>query len=178
MTDPVTSPDPDAALVAQAQRRDVAAFEQLYRRHAGRVHALCLRLTGSAPSAEDLTQQAFVRAWERLDGFRGEAAFGSWLHRLAVNVVLADRRAQERRLAHLDPARDPETEPALPRPAGARLDLEAAVAVLPPKARVVFVLHDVHGWSHPEIAESMGITAGTSKGQLHRARGLLREALS
>jgi RNA polymerase sigma-70 factor (ECF subfamily) len=100
------------------------------------------------------------------------------LHRLTVNVVLADRRSQERRLAHLDPQRDPDALPALPRPSGIRLDLEAAVAVLPPKARAVFVLHDVEGWSHEEIASAMEINAGTSKGQLHRARGLLKEALS
>ena len=165
-------------LTARAQAGDMAAFEGLYREQVGRVYALCLRMTGSRAAAEELTQQVFVRAWERLGSFRGDASFGTWLYRLAVNVVLGDRRSQGRRVARFDSVADLDSHAATPRPDGASLDLEAAVAVLPPRARSVFVLHDVQGMTHPEIAQAMGISAGTSKGQLHRARTLLREVLS
>ena len=119
-----------------------------------------------------------MRAWERIGSFRGDSAFGTWLHRLAVNVVLGDRRSQGRRVARFEAVPDADIHVALPRPDGVSLDLESAIAVLPPKARAVFVLHDVQGMSHPEIAQAMGISAGTSKGQLHRARRILREALT
>jgi RNA polymerase sigma-70 factor, ECF subfamily len=175
---PAPTPSPSATLVARAQAGDQASFEALYRRQVGRIYALCLRMTGNRMAAEELTQQVFVRAWERLDGFRGDASFGTWLHRLAVNVVLGDRRSQGRRVARFEPTPDPDDHRAPTRPDGIGLDLEAAIAVLPPKARTVFVLHDVQGMSHPEIAQSMGISAGTSKGQLHRARSILREALA
>ncbi|MFH1468316.1 MAG: RNA polymerase sigma factor [Pseudomonadota bacterium] len=170
--------DPDAALVSAARGGDLAAFEQLYRQHVGRVYALCLRMTADGAAADDLCQQAFVRAWEKLASFRGEAAFGSWLHRLTVNVILADRRAHQRRVVHLDPVRAPDDEVAIPRSGGTQLDLERAITRLLAGARTVFVLHDVEGLGHPEIARAMGISAGTSKGQLHRARQLLREVLS
>ncbi|MEW5764123.1 MAG: RNA polymerase sigma factor [Acidobacteriota bacterium] len=165
--------------VAAAKGGDQAAFERLYRAHAGRILALCARLTGDRSAAEDLTQEAFVKAWEGLPSFRGECAFASWLHRVAVRVVLDEARAKVRRPRTMslvtDPGRGPGSAP--PRAASSDVDLERAVAALPEGARRVFVLHDVHGFSHEEIAELAGLAPGTSKAQLHRARKLLREAL-
>src|SRR6266581_4714562 len=170
-------------LIRRAQQGDRAAFEALYRAHVSRVYALCLRLTADAAQAEERTQDAFVRAWERLATFRGESAFSSWLYRLTVNEVLLGRRAERRREQRIvttdDPAaleRPPGTDPA--SGGGSALDLERAVAALPPGAREVFVLHDVEGYRHEEIAELAGIAVGTSKAQLFRARRLLREALN
>jgi RNA polymerase sigma-70 factor (ECF subfamily) len=164
--------------VRRAQQGDAAAFGELYRTHAGRIHALCLRLEGDQTRAEELTQDVFVRAWERLSTFRGESAFGTWLHRLAVNVVLADRRSLWRRGRRLLFTGDPA---AFERPgeavSGNASDLEGAIAGLPPGARTVFVLHDIEGYTHDEIARLSGIAEGTSKAQLFRARRLLREAL-
>ena len=168
-------------LIHRAQQGDRAAFEALYRAHAGRVYALCLRLTADAAQAEERTQDAFVRAWERLATFRGESAFSSWLYRLTVNEVLLGRRAERRREQRVvttdDPAALERLRDATAGP-GIALDLERAVAVLPPGAREVFVLHDVEGYRHDEIAQLTGIAVGTSKAQLFRARRLLREALN
>jgi RNA polymerase sigma-70 factor (ECF subfamily) len=165
--------------VRLAQQGDHAAFEQLYRLHAGRVYALCLRLAGDDAEAKRLTQDVFVRAWERLGTFRAESAFSSWLHRLAVNVVLADRRAAGRRYRRVVTEADAPAyegpDPAVWTPE--RLDLEQAIASLPPGARAVFVLYHIEGYSHEEIATLTGIASGTSKAQLHRARQLLRKAL-
>jgi RNA polymerase sigma-70 factor (ECF subfamily) len=164
------------SVVRRAQDGDAAAFECLYREHAGRVYALCLRLTADPARAEELTQDVFVRAWERLRTYRGASAFGSWLHRLAVNVVFGQARRLARRRRHEEAASaqraDPWLDPAL------HLDLEGAIAALPPGARAVFVLHDVEGFDHAEIARLAGIAEGTSKAQLHRARRLLREYLT
>lgn len=170
----------DGALVRAAARGEVAAFEALYRRHAGRVHGVIARLVGGAGSgAEDLTQEAFVRAWQALPAFRFESAFGTWLHRLAVNTALMELRS--RRSRPLD-----EDEEALDYVGAAdsagqrtalRMDLERAVAGLPPRARAVLVLYDVEGWTHEEIAAELGIAVGSSKAQLHRARQLLRARL-
>jgi RNA polymerase sigma-70 factor (ECF subfamily) len=172
--------DPGTAdLVRRAQAGDQAAFAGLYRAHVGRVYALCLRLEAEVTRAEELTQDVFVRAWERLATFRGESAFGTWLHRLAVNVVLGDRRAawrRERRVLTTDDAALLDHASAAPS-AGAGLDLEQAIAALPPGARAVFVLHEIEGYRHDEIAAMTGIAEGTSKTQLFRARRLLREAL-
>lgn len=167
-----------SGLVHRAQAGDRSAFRRLYEEHVGRVYALCLRLTGDPEDAMERTQDVFVRAWDKLGSFRGEAAFATWLHRLAVNVVLTDRRSAGRRERRVDAvaALGPRSEPA-PR-AGLAVDLERAIAALPPGARSVFVLYDVEGYRHEEIAEMTGIAAGTSKAQLHRARRLLREALS
>jgi RNA polymerase sigma-70 factor (ECF subfamily) len=167
----------DTFLVRRAQAGDTAAFEGLYRVHVGRVYALCLRLTGDRMSAEELTQDAFVRAWERLDTFRGESAFFSWLYRLTVNVVLGERRANRRYTLRFVSVDDEPAHSAAPRPAGLRMDLDQAIAALPPGAREVFVLHDVEGYKHEEIAGMTGLAAGTSKAHLHRARRLLREHL-
>jgi RNA polymerase sigma-70 factor (ECF subfamily) len=167
-------------LIHRAQQGDQAAFEQLYREHVGRVYALCLRLTADVTEAEQLTQDAFVRAWERLASFRGESAFSSWLHRLTVNVVFLSRRAGRRRSRRVLVTGDPaalERAPAETAEPGVGVDLERALATLPAGAREVFVLHDVQGYRHEDIAEMTGIAVGTSKAQLFRARRLLREVL-
>lgn len=173
------SPDDESEVVRRAQARDMAAFERLYRQHLPRVHAICLRMTANPTRAEELTQKAFVTVWQKLPFFRRESAFGSWLHRVAVNTVLADLRADHRRTQRVFGTEDPGAfETARPAaPAGIRLDLEEAIAGLPPQARAVFVLHDVEGWQHDEIATQLGVAVGTSKAQLHRARHLLQEAL-
>jgi RNA polymerase sigma-70 factor (ECF subfamily) len=167
-------------VVERAQAGDDEAFGALYREHVGRVYALCFRLAGDAQAAGELTQDVFVRAWEALPSFRGESAFGSWLHRLAMNVFLGKRRTTGRREQRVFSTGEPAL---LERPVertqpGARLDLEQAIAGLPKGARAVFVLHDVEGYQHAEIARMTGIAEGTSKAQLFRARRLLREALS
>jgi RNA polymerase sigma-70 factor (ECF subfamily) len=165
--------------VARAQAGDQVAFRELYRQHAGRVYALCLRLTGDAGAAEERTQDVFVRLWDKLGSFRGESAFSSWLHRLAVNVVLNERRTTGRRERRVTPAADPA---AFERQRGSSteglsIDLERAIAELPEGAREVFVLFDIEGYGHAEIAQLTGIAEGTSKAQLFRARRLLREKL-
>jgi RNA polymerase sigma-70 factor, ECF subfamily len=184
---PVTSVDEqrwsrEAELVRRAQAGDRAAFEQLYRDNVGRVYALCYRMAGTADLAEELAQDVFVRAWQKLGSFRGESAFSSWLHPLTVNVALTERRSRRRRVARVMTT-DDLTEFERPGPPTrsdgpeAGFDLERALATLPPGARAVFVLHDVEGYKHAEIAERTGVATGTSKAQLHRARRLLREAL-
>jgi RNA polymerase sigma-70 factor (ECF subfamily) len=177
-----TNPEDVTELARAAGAGDEAAFEALYREHAGRVHALCLRLTGDRVRARELMQDVFVRAWERLGTFRGESAFGSWLHRIAVNVALSAHRGESRFRRRVESAaRLPEREPDAMITGDARLaldmDLERAIAALPPGARTVFVLHDVEGYRHEEIARLTGTAVGTSKAHLFRARRLLREAL-
>lgn len=174
------APSDDVALASQGDRR---AFERIYRAHVDRVFSVCVRMVGDRARAEELTQDVFVRAWEKLGTFRGDSQFSTWLHRLAVNVVLNDREAEGRRRArHDDGIEDMDTIPhgdvrALPVP-GLSLDLERAIATLPPGAKKVFVLHDVEGYTHEEIAEMLGVTAGGCKAQLHRARMLLRRMLT
>ncbi len=166
-------------LVRRAQGGDVAAFEQLYREHEGRVYAVCLRMVASVSRAEELTQDVFVRVWQMLVSFRGESAFSSWLHRVAVNVVLADIRSTQRyqqRVTTIDDLESYDHE-TLPFNSGESIDLETAMARLPKQARAIFVLHDIEGYRHEEIAKSMGLAVGTTKAQLHRARKLLREVL-
>ena len=169
--------------VARATHGDRQAFERLYRQNVNRIFSLCARMVGDRTRAEELTQDAFVRAWEKLDQFRGDSAFGTWLHRLAVNVVLNDRQSESRRRGRLDNSvEDVDTMAhgdVRPSPVpGMSIDLERAIAGLPPGARRVFVLHDVEGYTHDEIGELLGVTAGGCKAQLHRARLLLREALN
>jgi RNA polymerase sigma-70 factor, ECF subfamily len=170
----------ERALVARAQAGDLDAFEALYRAHRGRVYALCYRMAGEATLAEELAQDVFVRAWQRLGSFRGESAFSSWLHPLTVNVALSERRSRRRRTSRLMSTDDPTAyeRPEMPK-AGpeAAVDLDRALETLPAGARAVFVLHDVEGYKHEEIAKMTGVATGTSKAQLHRARRLLREAL-
>jgi len=168
----------DAVDVALAQSGDQQAFERLYRAHVGRVYGLALRMAGP-DVAEEATQDVFVRAWEKLGSFRGEAAFGTWLHRLAVNHLLSLRTRRGRERARLD-----EEEGVLDRQAARRetpevaMDLDAAIGRLPDGARQIFVLYDVEGYKHEEIGEMLGIAVGTSKAQLHRARMLLRGYLN
>ncbi|MFT4196715.1 MAG: sigma-70 family RNA polymerase sigma factor [Pseudoxanthomonas sp.] len=170
----------DEALARAAAAGDQGAFERLYRRHAGRVHGVIVRLVGAQGTrAEDLTQDTFISAWKALPGFRFESALSTWLHRLAVNTALMElrgRRSGPRWENELD---QDDAALADPRPHGPalRLDLERAVASLPPRARAVLVLHDVEGWKHEEIATALGMAVGTSKAQLHRARHLLRTRL-
>lgn len=162
----------------RAAAGDHAAFERLYRGHVGRIHALARRMVGE-DVAEDLTQEVFIRAWQKLGTFRGDARFGTWLHRLAVNHLLSRRttvRSQEERSVHGEGILDRIVAPRR-RSSAEALDLEEAVGRLPDGAREVFVLYDVEGYPHEEIAELMGIAVGTSKSQLHRARMLLRERL-
>jgi RNA polymerase sigma-70 factor (ECF subfamily) len=166
-------------LVEAAQNGDLLAFERLYRENERKVFALCLRLSSDAALAEELTQEVFVRAWRKLGSFRGESAFSSWLYPLTVNVALSERRSRRRRDARIVATEDPaslERAPAAPRPEAA-FDLQKAMAALPPGARAVFVLHDVEGRTHDEIAALLDLAPGTSKAQLFRARRLLREAL-
>ncbi len=173
---PDTNPE-DAADVALAQSGDAQAFERLYRAQVARVHSLARRMVGS-DEADEVTQDVFVRAWQKLHTFRGESAFGTWLHRLGVNVMLAYRRALGARRRYLDEDVDVTTAgSSRPAPVELTMDLEAAMERLPNGARQIFVLHDVEGYKHEEIAEKLGITAGTSKAQLHRARMALRRHL-
>ena len=167
-------------LVRQAQAGDLVAFERLYRENERKVFGLCFRMSSDPALAEELTQEVFVRAWRKLSSFRGESAFSSWLYPLTVNVALSERRSRRRRDARIVATEDPaslERAPRSPAPE-AGFDLEKAMAALPPGARAVFVLHDVEGRTHEEIAQLLGLAAGTSKAQLHRARRLLREALA
>lgn len=172
------SPEPDVALAAAGDRR---AFERLYRLHVSRVFSLCVRMLNDRIRAEELTQDVFVRAWEKLHLFRGEAAFGTWLYRMTVNVVLNARKTEGRlrsRFQDDDEGDGMDALPARPLAPGDRMDLDAAIAKLPRGARRVFILYDVEGYKHEEIAEMLGVTTGATKAQLHRARLLLREALN
>jgi RNA polymerase sigma-70 factor (ECF subfamily) len=165
--------------VRAAQAGDLAAFESLYSSTVRLVHALCLRMAGDATRAEELTQDVFVRAWQKLPTFRGESAFATWLTRLAVNVVLSARRERRRWDERFILSDDVESLPvsAPDGHPGTGIDLEKAIATLPAQARRVFVLHDVEGWGHAEIARATGLAVGTCKSHLHRARALLREVL-
>lgn len=170
----------EEGLVRQAAGGDSAAFERLYRLNIGRVYAVCRRMCGDDARAEELAQDVFVRAWEKLGTFRGESAFSSWLHRLAVNVTLQELRSQRRREQRVSPEEDLDWlgATAVTSDVGTRLDLERAMAGLPAGARTVFVLHVIEGYRHDEIAELLGVTTGTAKAQLHRARQLLRKAMA
>ena len=173
----------DDGLVDRARRGDVDAFEQLYRLHAGRVYALCLRLAADPVVARELAQDTFVKAWEALPRFRADASLTTWLHRIAVNALLERRRGEKRRSARVSLTDDEDAAEmivavvAAPDVATA-IDLERAVGALPPGVRRAFVLHDVEGYTHEEIAAMTGLAAGTLRAQLHRARQLLMRALS
>ena len=172
--------EPDPATIERARQGDLQAFESLYRGSVGRVNALCLRWSGGdVARAEDFVQEVYLRVWEKLSSFEGRARFSSWVHRVAINR-LTDLMRVEIRRAELAPM-DGELAPAFDAGhAGPemRLDLETAIRSLPAGARVVFVLHDVEGYGHEEIAAMTGLSTGTSKSQLHRARRLLRARLS
>jgi RNA polymerase sigma-70 factor, ECF subfamily len=176
--DPETIPaGSDAVDAMLAAAGDPRAFERLYRGHVARIHSLARRMAGD-DEAGDLTQMIFVRAWQKLGTFRGESKFGTWLHRVAINVILG-RRASikvERARRH-DGEEIFETLPARPAGTEHRLDFDAAIGRLPSGARRIFVLHDVEGFKHEEIARMLKVNVGTSKAQLHRARMLLRTHL-
>jgi RNA polymerase sigma-70 factor (ECF subfamily) len=165
--------------VGRAQDGDSRAFEALYRRLVGRIYALCLRMARDTQRAEELTQDVFVRAWERLGSFRGESKFTTWLHRLAVNVVLQEGRSRGRRESRETLVEEPgdylrRVKEEFP---GTRMDLEKAIAGLPEGARTVLVLRDVYGYKYEEIAGMQGVALGTVKAQIHRARRMMREKL-
>jgi len=167
--------------VQAATRGDAKAFERLYRAHISKVYGLCWRLCdGDSAKADQAAQDAFVRAWEKLASFRGESAFGTWLHRLTVNVVLGEHRLLKRWTTFEDAEEAGAPEPSHHPTAslGERIDIERALTRLPKGARAVLVLHDLEGWQHDEIAAATGIAVGTSKAQLHRARKLMKEFLS
>jgi RNA polymerase sigma-70 factor, ECF subfamily len=173
----------DHALAQSAAKGDMSAFEELYKRHHRRVYSLCLRMTQNVSEAEDLAQEAFVQLFRKIGSFRGESAFTTWLHRLTVNQVLMHFRKRS--------VRDEKTTEEGETPDRAvlgtenpsrmhvidRIALDKAIAQLPPGYRTVFVLHDVEGYEHEEIAKTLGCAVGTSKSQLHKARMKLRSLL-
>jgi RNA polymerase sigma-70 factor (ECF subfamily) len=178
----------EADAIRQAQEGNAEAFEFIYRMHSRRVYALCLRMVGNTAEAEDLAQEAFLQLFRKIQTFRGESAFSTWLHRLSVNVVLMKLRKKSLPETSLEEMTEPDEETAGPRKdvgsldptlVGSidRLNLERAVDQLPPGYKQVFVLHDVQGYEHNEIAKMMGCSIGNSKSQLHKARLRLRELL-
>jgi RNA polymerase sigma-70 factor, ECF subfamily len=176
-TDSIASGDTE--LVRRSAAGDMRAFEKLYRSHVGRVHGAILRLVGmDRARAEELTQEAFLRAWQKLSSFRHESAFSTWLYRLGVNTALMDLRVRREEEATDSEALEIAAGGEVPFCAAERGDLQRAVSNLPPRARAVLVLHDVEGWKHEEIANELGMAVGSSKAQLHRARGLLRRVLA
>jgi RNA polymerase sigma-70 factor (ECF subfamily) len=177
--------DNDVVLAQKSADGDTAAFEELYHRHFRRVYALCLRMTGDPTKAEDLTQDVFIQLFNKIGSFRGDSAFTTWLHRMTVNQVLMyfRKRSTKSELTSVDDetpdqivrgTENPNTMPVIDR-----IALEKAVQQLPPGYRTVFILHDVEGYEHEEIARMMGVAEGTSKSQLHKARlklrGLIRQ---
>src|SRR4030088_706336 len=183
-----TKPVTEAEAIRLAQAGDAAAFEFLYHLHGRRVYALCLRMVNNPADAEDLMQEAFLQLFRKISTFRGESAFSTWLHRLTVNVVLMRLRKKSLQTDSLEETLDPEGDNTGPkkdvgapdlRLSGAvdRVNLERCVQQLPPGYRTVFVLHDVQGYEHNEIADIMGCSVGNSKSQLHKARTRLRDLL-
>jgi RNA polymerase sigma-70 factor (ECF subfamily) len=184
---PLVTLSPDAQILAKAQAGDHAAFAQLYGLHKRRVYSLCLRMLGNVAEAEDLTQESFLQLHRKIATFRGDSAFSTWLHRLTINVVLMHLRKKGLNLISLDEALDPSPEYGPTRSFGApdlrltgsidRMTLEKAVEDLPAGYRLIFVLHDIEGYEHNEIATLLDCSIGNSKSQLHKARMKLREAL-
>ena len=178
---------PDAEMLARAQAGDHHAFAHLYSLHKRRIYSLCLRMVGNVAEAEDLTQEAFLQLHRKIGTFRGDSAFSTWLHRLSINVVLMHLRKKGLPLMSLDEAMEPSYDDGPGRSFGApdlsltgsidRLALERAVAALPAGYRLIFVLHDVEGFEHNEIAAMLDCSVGNSKSQLHKARLKLRDAL-
>ena len=174
---PLTTVANEDAWIRRAQRSDARAFEALYRLHVGKVYGLCLRMTGNVSEAEDCTQEAFIQAWNKMMKFRGDSAFSTWLHRIAVNTVLGRIRKSKREHDRVQAVNDVYTTRLDTGDSGELRDLAEAVDRLPERARHVFVLHAVYGYSHDEAAAMLGIATGTSKAQLHRARRLLAQQL-
>ncbi|MDQ3649831.1 MAG: RNA polymerase sigma factor [Acidobacteriota bacterium] len=177
------TPSTDFELAQQSAAGDMNAFEELYRRHFRRVYALCLRMMGNPTEAEDLTQEVFTNLYKKIGSFRGDSAFTTWLHRMTVNQVLMHFRKRSTRSERTTEEGETPvqivlgTENPNRMPIIDRIALEKAIAELPPGYRTVFVLHDVEGHEHEEIASMLGIAAGTSKSQLHKARLKLRNLL-
>lgn len=178
-TQPVTaeSTTEEHGWIRKAQTADPAAFEALYRMHVDKVYGICLRMTGNVAEAEDCTQDTFIQVWGKLNDFRGESTFGTWLHRVAVNTVLGRMRKSRREQDRIRAVSDAPSTPGTIGDSGGLRDLEQAIDQLPSGARHVFVLHAVYGYSHDETGDMLGIAAGTSKAQLHRARRLLAQQL-
>ncbi len=180
--DMVAAPQPaigeEAVWIRQAQQSDSRAFEKLYRMHIDKVYGLCLRMTGNVAEAEDCAQEAFIQAWDKLSKFRGDSAFATWLHRIAVNAVLGRMRKSKREQDRIQVASEISPAPASIGDSGNLRDLSDAVDRLPEGARHVFVLSGVYGYSHEEASKMLGIAVGTSKAQLHRARRLLSQQLT
>lgn len=167
----------ERALIRRAQSSDSRAFEALYRMHVDKVYGVCLRMTGNVSEAEDCAQEAFIQAWNKLDKFRGDSAFSTWLHRIAVNSVLGRMRKSKREQDRIVAVADVTPTKVDTGDTGDMRDLSEAVDRLPEGARNVFVLHAVYGYSHDETGDMLGIAAGTSKAQLHRAKRLLAQQL-
>ncbi|MBZ5628946.1 MAG: sigma-70 family RNA polymerase sigma factor [Acidobacteriia bacterium] len=177
----------EADAIERAKQGDAESFAGLYALHKRRVYSLCLRMTGNTAEAEDLTQEAFLQLYRKIVTFRGESAFSTWLHRLAVNVVLMRLRKKGLPEVSLEESLEPQQEDGPRKDIGARdnmlagsidrLNLERAIESLPPGYRIIFVLHDIEGYEHNEIAEMMGCSIGNSKSQLHKARMKLRDLL-
>jgi len=173
--------------IERAQKGDAESFEALYGLHKRRVYSLCLRMTGNTAEAEDLTQEAFLQLYRKIATFRGESAFSTWLHRMSVNVVLMQLRKKNLPLVPIDETMEGDEESSVRKEPGApderltgsidRLQLQRAVDELPPGYRTIFVLHDVEGYEHNEIATLVGCSIGNSKSQLHKARIKMRELL-
>lgn len=175
----------ELALVNRCRRGDLGAFEELYRAHAGRLFSVACRMLGNRDDAEDILQEIFLSAHRKLDGFRGESALGTWLYRLATNHCLDYLRSRAARTGQVTDALDDEPQATeqpgsrrLADQAVTRLDLERALTRLPEGCRAAFVLHDVQGLDHKEVADALGIAEGTSKSQVHKARLRLRAFLS
>ena len=169
----------EARLIKRVQEGDMKAFEALYRRHEGRVYGICLRISANQSLAEELTQDVFLKVWQRIGSYEGRSKFSTWLYRLATNRAIDGLRSEIRRSARETTTEDPASwEPPRPgpKPEG-KMDLESAIGELPTAARTVFVMHDVQGYKHKDISEMTGMAEGTSKSQLHRARRLLRAKL-
>ena len=167
----------EKAWILQAQRSDARAFEELYRLHVDKIYGLCLRMTGNVSEAEDCTQEAFIQAWNKMAKFRGDSAFATWIHRIAVNAVLGRFRKSKREQDRIQAVSDAQFTRVATGDTGELRDLAEAVDRLPERARQVFVLNAVYGYSHEESAGMLGIATGTSKAQLHRARRLLAQQL-
>ena len=168
----------EATWIGQAQRSDGRAFEALYRLHVDKIYGLCLRMTGTVSEAEDCTQDAFIQAWNKLGKFRGDSAFATWLHRIAVNTVLGRMRKSKREQDRIDVVADTAPAPLASDDSGELRDLSEAINRLPAGARHVFVLLAEYGYSHDEAGRMLGIATGTSKAQMHRARRLLSQQLT
>ena len=168
----------EAVWIRRAQQSDSRAFERLYRMHIDKVYGLCLRMTGNVAEAEDCAQDAFIQAWNKLSKFRGDSAFATWLHRIAVNTVLGRMRKSKREQDRIQVASEISPAPASIGDSSNLRDLSDAVDRLPEGARHVFVLSGIYGYSHEESSNMLGIAVGTSKAQLHRARRLLSQQLT